>query len=745
MVRPHTRVLHVNSIFSPEYTGEGIFIERLTPTMDALCPGVQHDVLAVYTPRPPKETSHNCKLITVFYLNDRPTKKKTINFKLIFWLAKNAHRYDVVHFHTHVDRSLICYFILKFLRKRLVISATLDDSVKGILQGYRWGFRGLAKAGMMLFDRFIAISPKLHEENLSSVPKKKCDLIPIGIQIPPLRREDKNHWRKILGLSHSATVLVFVGSISSRKDPGFLVRQLQHLKKIKNEIVLLIVGPIIDKEYANDMMKYIAENNLENNIIITGKVNEPWGYYYASDIMVFSSHLEGFGTAMIEGMAFGLPIIARHLPGVNDSFIMHKKTGYLFKDEEDFRSYTSILIQTPRIADSMGRAGRHFVSKTYAMPLIAKKYLAVYGLATQHSLLGNGESEPTPWHRVAGYSGRVAVVGPVGRPDPPRLTHKSMKPTLITTIDAEEEFDWKKPFSRNSTSIDSMLSQEKAQKIFSKYNVTPTYFIDYPVASQDKGVSVLKEFLTDKSCIIGTQLHPWVTPPFEEKVNRFNSYLGNLPLPLQYEKILTMVRITEDRLGVRPTIFRSGRYGIGRRTAEVLLDLGFNIDSSIMSRWNFSQEGGPDFSAFSSEPFWLEKNEGLLELPLTCEYVGHSTLRRMGIGKFSHSRIGEVLRIPGVLARSGILERIKLSPEGVTLKEAMRLTRRLVDDGQRIFVLSYHSPSLAVGNTPYVQTAADLERFLFWLDEYFAFFLEDIGGQMSTPEDVRKRLLRNSI
>jgi hypothetical protein len=57
--------------------------------------------------------------------------------------------------------------------------------------------------------------------------------------------------------------------------------------------------------------------------------------------------------------------------------------------------------------------------------------------------------------------------------------------------------------------------------------------------------------------------------------------------------------------------------------------------------------------------------------------------------------------------------------------------------GHRIFVLTYHSPSLVPGNTPYVRNQEQLDRFLDWLDEFYVFFREEAGGRPSTWREIR--------
>jgi hypothetical protein len=93
--------------------------------------------------------------------------------------------------------------------------------------------------------------------------------------------------------------------------------------------------------------------------------------------------------------------------------------------------------------------------------------------------------------------------------------------------------------------------------------------------------------------------------------------------------------------------------------------------------------------------------------------------------------------LTGAMAHLGLLERIRLSPEGMTVEEAKRLVRHMLATGHRVFVLTYHSPSLAPGNTPYIRTPDDVRRMLDWLDEFYTFFREELRGRPASWRDVR--------
>jgi peptidoglycan/xylan/chitin deacetylase (PgdA/CDA1 family) len=310
------------------------------------------------------------------------------------------------------------------------------------------------------------------------------------------------------------------------------------------------------------------------------------------------------------------------------------------------------------------------------------------------------------------------------------------RPVLAVVVDTEEEFDWSKPHDRGATGVSNLRHQERAHRVFDRHGLRPTYVIDYPVASREEGWRPLKELLDAGRCEVGAHLHPWVNPPFEEEVSYRNSYPGNLPEALERAKLARLVEAIGANLGVRPTSYRAGRYGVGPNTARLLAEAGFTVDSSVVPWTDLSGDEGPDFSLCGNRPYWFAASRPLLEVPLTLGFVG--VLGRAGQGLYRRvaGRTAHALHLPGVLARTGLLERIRLTPEGVDSDEHRRLTTTLLDQGHRVFVFSYHSPSLAPGNTPYVRSERDLDVFLGRLDAYVAWFLGPLGGRSATLSEL---------
>jgi len=312
-------------------------------------------------------------------------------------------------------------------------------------------------------------------------------------------------------------------------------------------------------------------------------------------------------------------------------------------------------------------------------------------------------------------------------------------PILMVVVVAEEEFDWSKEFDRSATSVTAIPRLARAQAVFDEFGIVPTYPVDYPVVANDEAAGLLREIADDGRCVLGAHLHPWVTPPFEEEVCVSNSFPGNLDPRLEAEKLDVLLERMEGAFGKRPDVYQAGRYGFGPNTTEILRQRGFVIDLSATPPFDFGEQNGPDFSAVPPDPFWLDRPGGLLEIPMSGAYVGYV---RRGSHRLYRTITSPTLRwarLPGILARLRAVERMRLTPEGLSLDDLRRLTRALLDRGTQVLAFSYHAPSLKPGCTPYVRSEAELERFQDCCRRFFEYVLGELGGVTMTPTEFRRR------
>lgn len=280
---------------------------------------------------------------------------------------------------------------------------------------------------------------------------------------------------------------------------------------------------------------------------------------------------------------------------------------------------------------------------------------------------------------------------------------------FLVTVDVEEEFDWRQPFSRSARGVTAVASLPAMHGRLTAAGVAPLYLVDHPVATDPRAAATVAA-LAGQGTEIGAQLHPWVNPPHAERPGVAASFAGNLPPELEAAKLDALVQAIEHGMGVRPRAYRAGRYGLGPSTFDLLAGRGFRVDTSMRARHDYRPAGGPDYGAIAGDAFRID--DRLTELPLSTIDTGR--WRRFGRGL--HPLAGRIPWGRGLLARGGLLSRVPLTPEGVDAAEA---AYAVATADLRLLVLSFHSPSLVPGHTPYVRDAADLARFHRWWDVVF--------------------------
>ena len=317
-------------------------------------------------------------------------------------------------------------------------------------------------------------------------------------------------------------------------------------------------------------------------------------------------------------------------------------------------------------------------------------------------------------------------------PDPERPA------TLYVVVDTEAEFDWSAPFDRHLTSVTSMAAIGRGQAVFDRYGLRPVYVTDYAVLTQAEGYEPLRRVFDRGGCEIGAHLHPWITPPFEEALSVMNSYAGNLPEDLERRKLATLLDAFRSTFGFAPHFFKAGRYGVGPNTMRLLAENGIDVDFSIIPGRDLSPKGGPDFRQFRSTPYWTMDRK-VLSVPMTRGSVGLLGRAAARLPGALESERARALLIPGIFSRLRLFEAVTLTPEGEPAAKQVALIRRMLAQRERVFVLHYHSPSLAAGFTPYGRSKDDVDLIVQRMEEVCRVFFEEIGGVPGNPQDLLPR------
>lgn len=108
-----------------------------------------------------------------------------------------------------------------------------------------------------------------------------------------------------LGLSDSF-VVGHIGRFTYAKNYQFLLDIFKEISAIKPSAKFLLVG---DGELHDEIFTGIARRGLENDVVMTGKVQNPEIYYKLNNVIVLPSLFEGLSVSTIESQVSGIPVV----------------------------------------------------------------------------------------------------------------------------------------------------------------------------------------------------------------------------------------------------------------------------------------------------------------------------------------------------------------------------------------------------------------------------------------------------
>jgi len=159
--------------------------------------------------------------------------------------------------------------------------------------------------------------------------------------------------RKALAIPPSSILFLHICGIRPVKDPLFLLEILTQWHAKNPDITTVIIGQILDKEYAAKVLPLIQKTP---KIIYYQPLPRPdlHSAICESDAVINTALIEGMPNALLEAMALGTPIIARNIPG-NACFIQDNITGMLFATPKEFQQKASILLLNKQLRTSIIR------------------------------------------------------------------------------------------------------------------------------------------------------------------------------------------------------------------------------------------------------------------------------------------------------------------------------------------------------------------------------------------------------
>ena len=182
--------------------------------------------------------------------------------------------------------------------------------------------------------------------------KLRMDLISLGfrennIAVIPLGidKEKINRAKHIPNLNYDAC---YVGRLHITKGIFDLIDIWRYVVREKKDASLVIVGGGANEEMMTELRNKLSKYGIDKNIILLGYVphdNDVYQLMKTSKIFLFPSHEEGWGIALSEAMAAGLPAVVYDLPAFRDKDLGGAITKVKLGDYESFaRAILDLLL-----------------------------------------------------------------------------------------------------------------------------------------------------------------------------------------------------------------------------------------------------------------------------------------------------------------------------------------------------------------------------------------------------------------
>jgi len=238
------------------------------------------------------------------------TEKSVYNPLLIFKIIPYLKKYDVVH--AHLFPTLYWVVLAKWIS---------FSKVKIVYTEHSTNNRRRNNKILSLTDRFIYSKLNhiscISDSTLVNLTKHlklslpNMNVIYNGIHLNKFIKENLQ-FTNLDFFDKDSYVLIQVSSFREQKDQTTLIKSLQYLPQ---SIKLLLVGDGYLKVQNENLVSTLG---LKDRVFFLGLRNDIPELLNYSDICILSSNYEGFGLAIVEGMASKLPCIATNVDGIKE-------------------------------------------------------------------------------------------------------------------------------------------------------------------------------------------------------------------------------------------------------------------------------------------------------------------------------------------------------------------------------------------------------------------------------------------
>ncbi|WP_394866662.1 glycosyltransferase family 4 protein [Paraclostridium bifermentans] len=187
-----------------------------------------------------------------------------------------------------------------------------------------------------------------------------------------------DYYKKKFGINEGNLVIGVCGRLDSQKDPLTFLKIAKSVLELNQNITFLYIG---DGELKKEANKFIIDNDMESNVLLTGFSKDVEKIIQIIDIYLITSLYEGLPYSLIEALKYKLPIVATDTIG-NNEIVIDGKNGLLFKvgNIEEGTEKVIKLIEDNDERTIMGKNSYKFFKKNFLISDMISNIQFLYDL-----------------------------------------------------------------------------------------------------------------------------------------------------------------------------------------------------------------------------------------------------------------------------------------------------------------------------------------------------------------------------
>ena len=283
---------------------------------------------------------------------------------------------DIIHIHTgSFLKDLLVISLLYELRSKVVFTMNGMIRKKSLLSKIKYNNKHI--------NKYYCISKTVERNFRDNVlfikNHSKTVVVYDGIDV----NRDKDYaifdLRSQLGVKNNRKIIGNIGNHTKAKDLMTFLKTVNYTINQLGITNFFFVQIGRFSKLTPDLMKYVEENNLKENVSFIGYLESAKSYLQYFDCFLMTSYREGLSMSILEAFLYKIPVVSTNAGGIPEA-VVHNQTGLLAQvgDYKELAHLINSIISDEELKHDLITKANVKLHEKFTTEILAANTLEVY-------------------------------------------------------------------------------------------------------------------------------------------------------------------------------------------------------------------------------------------------------------------------------------------------------------------------------------------------------------------------------